>query len=98
VPLDQAEASLSDIAGKPIHLPARAVVTSGPTSCPACGSKRVRWGCDPAQTRTQSEIHPLVWDPAKWMADSFVCLDCDAGWIEPDDPLPITWVRPFWMC
>ena len=98
VPLEEAEASLCDIAGKPVHLPARALVTSGPTPCPACGSKRVQWGCDPARTRTQSEIHPLVWDPTQWMADSFVCLDCDAGWIEPDHPRPITWVRPYWVC
>jgi len=26
------------------------------------------------------------------MADSFVCRDCDAGWIEPDEASAITWL------
>ena len=65
--------------------------------CPACGSKRIRWGCDPAEMRGRAEIHPLVWHETHWMADSFVCLECEAGWIEPDDPEPITWVRPYWV-
>jgi hypothetical protein len=30
------------------------------------------------------------------MADSFICRSCDAGWIEPDEAKPITWVRPYW--
>ena len=44
----------------------------------------------------RDRIHPLVWHPTEWMADSFVCGACDAGWIEPDDAEPITWVRPYW--
>jgi hypothetical protein len=80
-----------------VQLPERAMVSSGPTSCPACGSERVIWGCDPdTQTRPLEEIHPLVWHETEWMADSFICGDCQAGWIEPDEPEPITWVRPYW--
>jgi hypothetical protein len=30
------------------------------------------------------------------MADSYICRACDAGWVEPDDPKPITWARPHW--
>ena len=51
---------------------------------------------DPRQNRSRDEIHELVWHETEWMADSFVCRECWAGWIEPDDPLPITWVRPYW--
>jgi hypothetical protein len=84
------------VAGETIRLPEDAVVTGGPTSCPACGSKKLMWGCDPRQTRTREEVHPLVWDEDEWMAESFVCEDCHAGWIEPDEPQEITWVRPYW--
>jgi hypothetical protein len=87
---------LSEIAGKPIHLPPRAIVSRGPSMCPACGSAEILWGCDPAQQRDRDEIHALVWDEAEGMADSFICKTCWAGWIEPDDPEPITWVRPYW--
>jgi hypothetical protein len=31
------------------------------------------------------------------MADTFICRDCQAGWIEPDQPEQITWVRPYWI-
>lgn len=54
------------------------------------------WGCATEQTRTQDEIHPLVWHESESMADSFICNTCSAGWIEPDDPEAITWVRPYW--
>jgi hypothetical protein len=54
------------------------------------------WGCDPEQPRERHEIHPLVWHETAWLADSFICQDCNAGWIEPDEPKPITWVRPYW--
>jgi hypothetical protein len=96
--LDRAdtERTLSKIAGKEIKLPAGAVVTGGPALCPACGSRSLMWGCDSEQKRTREEIHPLVWDDTEWMADSFICRDCQAGWIEPDDPAVITWVRPYW--
>ena len=54
------------------------------------------WGCDSEQEKTREEIHPLVWHDSEWMADSFICRDCQAGWIEPDEPDVITWVRPYW--
>ena len=97
VPHHEAEETLSDRAGKEILLGEGVRATSGPTTCPACGAADVMWGCNPKQTRTKEEIHPLVWDETAWMADSFVCSKCDAGWIEPDDPKPITWVRPYWV-
>jgi hypothetical protein len=55
------------------------------------------WGCDKEQTRSRTQIHPVAWHKTEWMADSFICRDCWAGWIEPDDPEPITWVRPYWQ-
>lgn len=96
--LDRAdtERTLSEIAGKEITLPAGAVVTRGPAICPACGSTNLMWGCDSQQNKTREEIHPLVWHDTEWMADSFICRDCQAGWIEPDEPDVITWVRPYW--
>ncbi len=97
VPTDEAEAKLSDVAGKPITLPDGATVTGPPETCPACGSRNLIWGCDEAQTRSKDEIHPVVWDGEAWMADSYICRDCDAGWIEPDEAESITWVRPYWV-
>jgi hypothetical protein len=97
VPRADAEQLLEHLAGAAVNLPENAVVTGQPKSCPACGSTRLMWGCDPDQTREQAEIHPLVWHETEWMADTFICRDCQAGWIEPDDPAPITWVRPYWI-
>jgi hypothetical protein len=97
VPAEEAEAKLSEIARTPITLPKGARVTRGPETCPACGSRNVIWGCDSSQRKDREEIHPLVWDEEAWMADSFVCRDCDAGWIEPDEASAITWVRPYWV-
>jgi hypothetical protein len=96
VPRQDAETQLSQAVGRPIHLPEKAVVSGGPTTCPACGSDEVEWGCSDYVKRTKDEIHPQVWHETEWMADSFVCRACDAGWIEPDDPEAITWVRPYW--
>ena len=96
VPHEAAEEDLSKLAGTPVRLPDEAVVTRGPMACPACGSADVAWGCGPEQQRSRDEIHPLVWHETAWMADTFICRKCDAGWIEPDDPEPITWVRPYW--
>jgi hypothetical protein len=93
---NDAERELSSLAGQEVRLPENAVVTGGPTSCPACGSENLMWGCDPRPTRSRDEIHPLVWDDEQWMADSFMCQECHAGWIEPDGPEEITWVRPYW--
>jgi len=97
VPKREAEKFLSDLAGETIELGERVRVTRGPSTCPACGAEDVMWGCDVEQARTKDEIHPLVWDDVAWMADSFICRQCHAGWIEPDDPAPITWVRPYWL-
>lgn len=96
VPRKEAEALLGNLAHRRVRLTERVVVTSSPTACPACGSPRVMWGCDPEQTRDRDVIHPLVWHETERMADSFICRDCEAGWIEPDNPVEITWVRPYW--
>ena len=96
--LDRAdtERTLSEIAGNEITLPAGAVDTGSPASCPACGSTNLMWGCELRAEKAREEIHPLVWHDTEWMADSFICRDCQAGWIEPDEPDVITWVRPYW--
>jgi hypothetical protein len=94
---EDAEVRLSDLAGPQIHMPERAVMTEGPDACPACGASTVVWGCDPTATDlAMAKIHPAVWSEDAWMADSFLCRTCHGGWIEPDDPSPITWVRPYW--
>lgn len=93
---EDTERELSSLVNDEISLPANAVVTGGPATCPACGSTTLMWGCDERQTRSREEIHPLVWHETQWMADSFICRDCDAGWIEPDESEVITWVRPYW--
>ena len=98
VPPDEADLFLSGLVGMEMHLPERAIVSRGPTTCPACGARSVLWGCDPDQSpREREQIHRLVWHETQWMADTFICRDCHAGWIEPDDPEPITWVRPYWI-
>jgi len=97
LPRAEVERRLGDAAGHPVQLPQRAAVSGPPAMCPACGSGRLMWGCDPDQTRDRDEIHPLVWHETEWMADSFICRDCDAGWIQPDDAGPVTWVRPYWV-
>jgi hypothetical protein len=97
IPAHDANRIVSNIAGEELHLPARAVMTQGPSTCPACGGSSVMWGCDRDQKRERDEIHPLVWHERAWMADSYICRECHAGWIEPDDPEPITWVRPYWI-
>src|SRR5262245_3058485 len=83
---EDVEHFLSEKLDSSISLPENAIVTGAPESCPACGSAQVMWGCDEEQERTREEIHPLVWHAEAWMADSYICRDCDAGWIEPDDP------------
>jgi hypothetical protein len=97
VPRDEANEQLSAIAGESVQLPPNAIMSRGPSTCPACGSGNVMWGCDQGQLRQRDQIHPLVWHETQWMADSFICRECWAGWIEPDDPAPITWVRPYWL-
>lgn len=91
-----ANSALSRLAGGAIELGPNAFAFTSPTTCPACGSVAVIWGCDERVIQDRNRIHPLVWHPTEWMADSFVCGTCYAGWIEPDDPEPVTWVRPYW--
>ena len=87
---------LSEHLGDEVTLPEGAWTDRGPRTCPACGSTNLMWGYDQAQHRQRDEIHPLVWHETQAMADSFICRDCWAGRIEPDEPEPITWVRPYW--
>lgn len=93
----EAEEQLSIATGQTVELPENAVVERGPDTCPACGASEVVWGCSDFNQRTREQIHPFVWHETSWMADSFLCRACDAGWIEPDGPEPITWVRPWWV-
>lgn len=76
---EDAQKELSKIKGDRVVLPKGAVVHGGPPTCPACGSDRVRWGCDPKQKLDREEIHPLIWHQTEWMADSFICRTCNAG-------------------
>lgn len=92
-----AERGLSDAVGHAVELPDNTVIHGSPAECRACGSDQVEWGCSDYRQRTKDEIHPLLWDDEAWMADSFVRRACDAGWIEPDDPEPTTWARPYWL-
>ncbi len=88
---------LSRVLRRPLPaLPEDAVVYGGPEACPACGSQDVVWGCDDYQELPSDAIHPVAFDEHALMADSFLCRACDAGWIQPDEPAPITWVRPYW--
>lgn len=96
VPHHEVEQMLSDLSGDRVVLGDNVIAHSSPLSCPACGSSAVIWGCDDRIHQTKEQIHPLVWHATEWMADSFVCGSCWAGWIEPDEPEPITWVRPYW--
>jgi hypothetical protein len=57
---------LSGQLGKRVRLGPKIVVSGRPTTCPACGSKNLMWGCDTEQKRTKEEVHPLVWDEDAW--------------------------------
>jgi hypothetical protein len=93
----EAERQLTEALGHTVELPDRAVVSHGPTTCPACGSPNLLWGHAPEQTRRPEQCHPLIWNEIDVLADTFMCRDCNAGWFEPDKPEPITWVRPYWI-
>lgn len=82
--------------GEPVNLPDGAVVTSGPTTCPVCRAMTVEWAASAVQLE-RDQIHPIFWHETEWLADSFICTTCDAGWYEPDDPEPVRWVRPYWV-
>ena len=88
---------LEALAGGPVSLPDCLRAYEAPSTCPACGSSEILWGCEDAVRREGERIHPVVWHPTEWMADSYLCKACDAGWIEPDEPEPISWVRPYWL-
>jgi hypothetical protein len=96
VPTEEANELLSDLAGKPVELSENLAMSSGPTTCPACGSSSVedalRYQVDGLGLE---EVHPVVWGEGYALADTYVCKDCDAGWIEGSKPHPITWVRPW---
>ncbi|HMS87783.1 MAG TPA: hypothetical protein PKE56_05035 [Acidimicrobiales bacterium] len=92
----EVEHLVSDLIGEEIRFGPDISVSAGPSSCPACGGHDLMWGCDREQTHTEEEIHPLVWHETEWLADSYVCQGCWAGWIEPDAGEEITWVRPYW--
>ena len=100
IPIDVAESQLSEfLNGEP--LPPNVWVSGQPETCPACGASTVVWGVvDPKDPlyRPREEIHPLVWHETQWMAESWLCRTCEAGWIEDDSsPEPLTWVRPYWI-
>ncbi len=38
-----------------------------------------------------------IWVEERLVADAFICRDCEAGSIEPDNPAPIGRVRPYWL-
>lgn len=92
----EAERQISDLIGRQITFGENVSVTLGPATCPACGSDDLTWGCGPEVTLSEEEIHPLVWHETEWMADSYVCRNCSAGWIEHEPGVAITWVRPYW--
>jgi hypothetical protein len=92
----EVERDVSEAYGVPLKIPADADPTVGPVDCPACGSQDVMWGFDVEQTRSSAQVHPMLVDESDDLADTFICRACSAGWIEPNDPSPITWVRPYW--
>lgn len=51
----------------------------------------------PNRPESEQKSTLLFGTETEWMADTFICRDCQAGWIEPDDPAAITWVRPYWI-
>jgi hypothetical protein len=97
VPNHAAEKILGETFGEKVPLPDCARVLRGPSSCPACGAESVSWAYDESwQLRREDEFHPLLLDEIDRLAETFCCRSCLAGWIEPDDLTPITWVRPYW--
>ncbi len=94
---DDAARLLGGLLGEVVHLGRRVRVLGPPETCPACGGTSLLWGCADDQDRDLEEIHPLARHETELLADSYFCRDCDAGWVEPDDPEPITWVRPYWL-
>jgi hypothetical protein len=94
IPLPEAGRILSDLTGESVELGPNIVAHGGPTTCPACGSAKIEWAVQ-LHDVTEEDVHPLIWHKTEWLADTWVCNVCQAGWIEPDEPAPITWVRPY---
>jgi hypothetical protein len=79
--------------GREVVIPEGATVLRGPKTCPACGALAIAWASTvPGLTVDQAD--PLL-DDGQGLAEVFICKTCDAGWIEPEEPTPITWVRPY---
>jgi hypothetical protein len=98
IPNSEGEADLSRIARTEISLGDGVIVSGSPSTCPACGAHTVIWAYGgPTDNVPRERIHPVVWHDTENLANSYICESCSAGWIEPDDPEPITWVRPWWI-
>lgn len=96
VPAEDADEQLSAIAGSPISLGENLVMSCGPASCPACGSSDVEDALGyMIDGLGKDGVHPIVWGDGYGLADTYVCRNCGAGWIEGVKPHPITWVRPW---
>jgi predicted RNA-binding Zn-ribbon protein involved in translation (DUF1610 family) len=91
---DAAARLLSAALGREILLPETATVIVSPPGCPACGGGPIQRAFLVANGR---KAHPAMWHEIARLADSYVCEECGAGWIERDEHSPMTWVRPCWL-
>ena len=89
-----AEQVVSDLLKQEVSLGPDVRVSWGPTLCPRCGSEDIVWFFGIQPQVPLAEVHTALQDRVT-LADTYVCRTCHAGWIEPDQPEPITWVRPF---
>jgi len=62
----------------------------------ACGSNDVLYCDADGQPLGIDELHPAAGNPEDGTLNSYLCQSCFAGWIEPNEPQPIKWVRPYW--
>lgn len=44
--------------------------------------------------RRRTRVHHELWDTYFWGAETYVCLDCEAGWME-NIGKPVHWIRPW---
>lgn len=93
---DEASEVLSAAVGHHIEMPPGVTVSTSPEHCAACGAGDPLHGDDDRQLLEVAQLHPLAANETDGAADSFFCQTCFAGWIEPDEPEPIAWVRPYW--
>lgn len=56
---------------------------------------RLVWKWLTRRTRRTSILQPELIDDVDWAAETFLCRNCDAGWVESVGPEPIRWVRPW---